>query len=194
MNWSAFWGAFIGTMINLIEIGLLIKLSKSIQCMLKQFKAEGDPTRWQKYEEVMPYCRQYRPLSMQDMEEWYSKLNDDKDYNLTNDMFMLSYKDTKIGVGGFTRIDWRNRKAELSFYVGEDSSRNQKTISSAIMAIVEYGFKTLNLWKIYFPVYSFNPNLPMYQKVLKEEYTAKKEYYWEGKYWNRVILVAYNET
>jgi len=47
MNWSAFWGAFLGTLINLLEIGLLIKLSHSIQQMLKQFKAEGDPDQWQ---------------------------------------------------------------------------------------------------------------------------------------------------
>lgn len=46
MNWSAFFGAFLGTLINLIEVGLLIKLSKSIKAMLKQFKLEGKDEEW----------------------------------------------------------------------------------------------------------------------------------------------------
>ena len=48
MNWSAFWGAFLGTLINLLEVGLLLRILKEIKYMLKQFKAEGDPNKWQK--------------------------------------------------------------------------------------------------------------------------------------------------
>ena len=149
---------------------------------------------WRNSNNVMPYCRQYRPLSKQDMSNWHDRLTNDKDYNLTNDLFIIEYNEeiTKdIGVGGFVRIDWRNRKAELSFYVGESAYCNEVVFNLAIPALLEYGFKTLGLHKIYFPIYSFNPYLPIYKKILKEEYTAKEEYFWEGKYHDRVILVAY---
>ncbi len=148
---------------------------------------------WRNSSDVMPYCRQYRQLSVKNMQEWYKKLHEDKDYNLTNDLFIIEHDNNKIGVGGFVRIDWRNRKGELSFYVGESSFRTQEIINKALMAIVGYGFKTLNLWKIYFPIYSFNPYLSMYKEVLKEEYIAKEEYYWQGKYYDRIILTAYNK-
>ena len=40
---------FIGAnIINIIEVGMLLRILKDIKQMLKQFKAEGDPTKWQK--------------------------------------------------------------------------------------------------------------------------------------------------
>ena len=148
---------------------------------------------WRNSDDVMPYCRQYRPLTQQDMLNWYESLGNESDYHLTNDLFLIEYKGEDIGVGGFVRIDWRNRKAELSFYVGTSSKVDEDIVSMAISALLEYAFKTLNLHKVSFPVYEFNPYLPIYKKVLEEEYIAKKEYYWEGKYHDRIILVKYNE-
>lgn len=124
--------------------------------------------RWRNSDIVMPYCRQYRPLTKQNMRDWFIA-GDNKE------LFILKYDSSRIGVGGFIRIDWRNRKTEMSFYVGEDTYRTEEIISQAILCLVDYAFKTLNLHKIYFPCYSFNPNLPIYEKVLKREYTAKKE-------------------
>lgn len=169
-----------------------------VEVTFKAIETEDLPLlqQWRNSPNVMPYCRQYRPLSMQDMTEWYDKLYKDKDYNLTNDLFLLMYENTPIGVGGYTRIDWRNRKAELSFYVGEDTYRTKEIVSKTLICLVEYARKALGMHKIYFPVYSFNPYLPMYEKVLKREYTAKEEYFHEGKWHDRIILVAYgkNET
>lgn len=149
--------------------------------------------RWRNSDLVMPYCRQYRPLNEIDMLTWYERLTKDTQYNLINDLFIITDNDEPIGVGGYVRIDWRNRKAEVSFYVGEAYKYSEDIINQALLAIVDYGIKTLNLWKIYFPVYQGNPNLSMYKKILQEEYIAKQEYYWNGKYLDRIILVRYNE-
>lgn len=148
---------------------------------------------WRNSDNVMPYCRQYRPLSMQDMENWTLNFSKSLDYNLTNDLFILTHKGLKVGVGGIIRIDWRNSKGELSLYVGEPQENPQAIFSDAISTLVGYAFKTLNLYKIYWPVYSFNPHLPIYERCLKREYVAKEEYYWDGKFHDRVILVAYND-
>ena len=106
-------------------------------------------------------------------------------------MFILTKEDIPQGVGGFTRIDWRNRKAELSFYVEEF---DKVFVKKALLVLLAYATKTLNLHKIYWPVYSFNPHLKVYEEVMKREYVAKKEYYWEGKYHDRVVLVSYGTT
>jgi len=138
---------------------------------------------WRNSDNVMPYCRQYKQLTMQDMERWYENLNDE--------LFVIGYNATNIGVGGFVRIDERNRKAELSFYVGEDKYRTQEIVSEALLLLMEYAIKTLGMHKIYFPCYQNNPYIPLYEKILKWEYTAKKEYYWNGKFWDRLILTFY---
>ena len=150
---------------------------------------------WRNSETVLPYCRQYRKLSHRDMEEWYDKLHKDKDYNLANDLFLIHHKCRGvIGVGGFVRIDWRNRKAELSFYVAETTIADyEEVVTSALSVLMGYAFKTLGMHKIYWPVYSFNSNLPIYEKVLQREYVAKKEYFWEGQFHDRIILVAYEK-
>jgi len=149
--------------------------------------------RWRNSQGVLPWCRQYRGLSYDDMVTWYDGLTKDKQYNLINDLFIIEWDGTPIGVGCYVRIDWRNRKAEVSFYVGEDTRRTSQVINQALLAVVEYGLSTLNLWKIYFPVYQGNPNLSMYEKVLEREYVAKQECYWNGKYLDRLILVRYND-
>jgi len=149
--------------------------------------------RWRNSPGVMPYCRQYRPLTQQDMLQWYELGKKESDYNLTNDLFIIEYNNKAIGVGGFVRIDWRNRKGELSFYIGTHTENTKKMVGLALSALLEYAFKTLGLHKIIFPCYSFNPNIPTYKETLTEEYTAKEEYYWDGKFWDRIILVAYKE-
>jgi len=146
---------------------------------------------WRNSPKVMPYCRQYRELSYEDMVEWFTKLAKDKDYNLVNDLFMICMDCKPVGVGGFVRIDWRNRKGEISFYVAEEATK--KDIAKALSHVVEYGFKTLNMHKVYFPCYQKNPNISTYEKVMKREYTAKNEYYWDGEYLDRIVLVKYNE-
>lgn len=148
--------------------------------------------RWRNSPQVLPYCRQYRPVSMVDMEQWYKKLTEDKDYNLVNDLFIIEYKGVSFGVGGFVRIDFRNRRGELSFYIGEEIGI--VTIKKALMAIIHYGTATLNLWKISFPCYSFNPKIPIYKEIMTEEYIAKNEYFWDGKYYDRIVLVVYNKN
>lgn len=147
---------------------------------------------WRNLSEVMPYCRQYRPLSLSDIETWYENLTRDKDYNLTNDLFLLTYDLVPFGVGGLVRLDWRNRKGELSFYVGNTDCSTEKIITESLILLIHYAFKTLGLHKVYWPVYSFNPNLSIYEKVLKREYVAKQEYYWNGKFEDRIILSCIN--
>lgn len=145
---------------------------------------------WRNSDSVLPYCRQYRPLSDRDMELWYESLHKDREFNLTNDLFIMNCGEP-IGVGGLVRIDWRNRKGEVSFYVAEEVDNT--TIRKALARVVQYGISTLGLWKLYFPVYSFNPRLGLYKKVMKEEYIARQEYYWEDKYHDRIILTAYQK-
>ena len=149
--------------------------------------------KWRNSADVMPYCRQYRPLTMEDMQIWHENLHKDRDFNLTNDFFLLVSDGHPIGVGGLTRIDWRNRKGEVSLYAAVKKD-TENLLEKALCRIMEYAFATLNLHKVYFPVYSFNPYLKVYERCMTREYTAKSEYYWNGTYYDRVVLSKFSTS
>jgi len=99
--------------------------------------------------------------------------------------------DRPIGVGGFTRIEWKNRKAEITFYIGDFEFNRSEVVKDTLRLIIESGFNQMNFHKLYFPVYSDNPNLKHYQDVMHEEAVMKEEY-WRDGWKDRHILVSYN--
>ena len=145
---------------------------------------------------VMPYCREYRYLTDMDQEHWldnYHKQRRTSDWDVELMIIGEDKSDMFYGVCGFTRIQWRNRKAELSFYIGHSECNYPYFIEKALNLILERGFNVWNFHKIYWPVYGHDPNLPIYKKIMEEEAVLKKEYYWDGKYYDRHYLVKYKE-
>src|SRR3990167_3241606 len=74
---------------------------------------------WRNSDSVRPYVREYRLLNDSDQDAWYqyylqSRLR--SDWN--QEIYMIHEDTIPIGVGGFTRIEWRNRRSELTFYLG----------------------------------------------------------------------------
>ena len=147
--------------------------------------------RWRNSPNVMPYCRQYRPLSVKDMENWYDSLSRDTSFNLTNDLFVIEYEGTPVGVGGLVRIDSRCKKGEVSFYIGDAEKCTTEIITECLLHLMAYAHQTLGLRKIYWPVYAFNPYLEIYEKLMPIEYVAHDEYYYNGNFYDRIVLASY---
>jgi RimJ/RimL family protein N-acetyltransferase len=137
---------------------------------------------WRNSDNVRPYCCQYTYLTDADMEAWYTSLVSD------NSVAMLGIRKPEvvglIGACGITRIRWRWRLGEITFYIGPRLYSTEDIIGDTLSQLIEYAFKTLNLHKLYWPVYSHNPYLPIYKKFFKEEAILRKEYYWDGKYYD----------
>lgn len=142
---------------------------------------------WRNSDCVMPFCREYRYLSDYDQDKWfeaYQKSRRDSDWG--QEIYIINCCENDIGVGGFTRIEWRNRRAELTFY----KSNNCKELHfvDPIQELINIGFQRFNFNKITWPVYEHDPNLPIYKTILKEEAILKEEYFWDGKFWDRHYL------
>lgn len=172
---------------------------------------------WRNSDDVMPYCREYRYLSDHDQEKWfesYQKQRRDTEWDqelmvitnrVTNETVYCKecekerddavyYYKKDVGVGGFTRIEWKNRKAELSFYLGDCKiGEREELFKASLLCLLEFGFNRFNLNKIYFPVYAFNPHLKLYQTIFKTEAILKQEYYWDDKYHDRYYLSLLKE-
>ena len=148
---------------------------------------------WRNSESVRSGVREYRLLGMADQERWFenyqkSRRNSEWDQEL----MMIETEETKniltpVGVGGFVRIEWRNRKTELSYYPSP-AVKDEYLICESIFKLLEKGFMDFNFHKIYWPVYSHNPNLDLYRKILNEEAVLKFEYFWNGGYSDRHYL------
>ena len=148
--------------------------------------------KWRNSEAVMPYCREYRCLSKKDQARWYVEyLKQQYNSEWDTHLMMIEHERTPIGIGGFTRIEWRNRKAELTFYIAEDCT--DSTTTDALDMICRRGFDMWNFNKIYFPVYDHNPTLTLYETYFNLEAVLREEYFWDGEYRSRHYLTKYRK-
>ena len=71
-----------------------------------------------------------------------------------------------LGNCGFFAIDWRNRSAELGIFIGDKSYWNQGYGSEVMKMLLQHGFSTLNLHRIYLRVFEDNPRaIRAYEKA-----------------------------
>ena len=150
---------------------------------------------WRNSPSVYPYVREYRLLNEHDQEKWYeSYLSSRRKSDFDQDINILVYDDIPIGVCGLTRIEWKNRKGELTFYIGDDEYRKESVIIKSITYLLNHYFSSFGLHKITWPVYSHDPNIAAYAKVMPCEAILKDEYWWNNKFNDRIYLSKINSA
>ena len=109
---------------------------------------------WRNNENLRKYFREYREFSMSQKENWYFSMLESKNF----EMFVIVDLENNetIGVTGITYIDWPNRHGDVHFYIGKDSKWIDDKYSPAIKLILNYGFKTLNLNKLWAEIYEID--------------------------------------
>lgn len=100
-----------------------------------------------------------------------------------------------IGRCGFTRVDWKNRLAELGILIGDAAFRGRGYGSDAVRVLCAFGFRELNLHKIKATVFDFNETaLRAYEKCgFVREGVLKKELFREGSYHDVIALALFHE-
>jgi RimJ/RimL family protein N-acetyltransferase len=138
----------------------------------------------------------FRPISIEDEETWFENLCkgslDERPFVI--DVRAKENSWTSIGNLGFSRIDWRVRSAEFGICIGEKSYWNQGYGSEAVHLLLEYGFKTLNLNRIFLRVFATNPRaIRSYEKVgFILEGNLRQAYFDDGKYIDVLIMSVLN--
>lgn len=101
-----------------------------------------------------------------------------------------------IGKCGFTRVNWKNRVAELAILIGDGAYRGKGYGADAIQTLCTFGFDEMNLHKIKAVVFAFNEAaLRCYEKCgFKREGLLKEEMYREGRYHDVVVLGRIKES
>lgn len=154
---------------------------------------------WRNNEDFRRYFREYRDLSMGHQQSWFENLVIADHRTL---MFgILENKSGKlIGVNGLCYIDWINRNADLSLYIGHegiyiDTEKNGFAWDS-LNLLCNYAFNTINLHKIWTEIYEFDRK----KHCLYESYGMQRDAilrdncFYQGQYHNsHIYTILANE-
>lgn len=111
---------------------------------------------WRNKPEFRRYFREYRELNSTQQRNWFElKVNGDP----TTRMFSIVSLSTGelLGACGLCYIDWVNRTADFSIYIGYDDLYIDKDLApDAARVLISYGFDELGLNRLWSEIYSFD--------------------------------------
>ena len=140
---------------------------------------------WMNDPEVTSGLLIHIPLSMADEQRWFEGM---AQRPAAERVLAIEMRDgdswRMIGTTGFHEISLVNREAEFGISIGDKSIWNQGYGTEATRLMLQHGFETLNLNRIYLRVYETNPRaIRAYEKVgYVHEGCMRQSVYKHGKY------------
>ncbi len=146
--------------------------------------------RWINDEEVTENLLLVSPMSRFEEERWYESMMKQP---ATEHVLVIEVKDQgpnndfrPIGTCQFHNIDWRNRSTEIGIMIGEKAFWDQGYGTETMQLLIEHGFSTLNLHRIWLQVYAKNKRaIRAYEKSgLTHEGQYREAHYQHGQYFD----------
>jgi RimJ/RimL family protein N-acetyltransferase len=146
---------------------------------------------WRNNENLKKFFREYLELNEVSQQIWY-----ENSVNKDNKTIMFSIVDIDsselIGCCGLTYINWVNRNADFSFYIGRDIAYidNDGYAIEAARILLDYGFNQINLHKIWTEIYEFDSVKEDFLSNLgfTKDAELRDNYFYDGKYWKSLIF------
>jgi RimJ/RimL family protein N-acetyltransferase len=121
---------------------------------------------WRNRPELRRYFREYRELNSTQQRQWFeSKVNGDP----CTRMFAIIERTSGrlLGAAGLCYIDWVNRTADFSIYLGADGLYiDERLAPDAAVTMANFGFNELGLNRLWSEIYSFDtPKTSFFQRL-----------------------------
>jgi RimJ/RimL family protein N-acetyltransferase len=147
---------------------------------------------WRNITNFRKHFREVRELSLTDQEAWFEHLQQTKHINY---MFTIVDLNTNnpLGAAGLLYVNWVIRSGDVSFYIGDQEKYlgNDDVALEAAKLLIDYGFKNLNLNKLWMELYEFdNQKIEFFTKNygFKKDGLLRDNCFEDGKYWNSHII------
>lgn len=147
--------------------------------------------KWRNIPEFKRNFREYRELNMTMQKNWYERyVVGDK----STIMFAICdrEKEELLGCCGLCYINWVQRNADLSLYIGYNNSYidNEGIAKEACRLMFSYAFDELNLHKLWTELYEYDrAKIEFYTKEFgfHKDGELRDHHYMDGKWWNSII-------
>jgi [ribosomal protein S5]-alanine N-acetyltransferase len=135
----------------------------------------------------------YQPMSLAAEEDFIARARQNE-HDLTLGI-VVKESDKIIGGAGLHRIDCKNRHACFGIYIGDKAEWGKGYGSEAARLMVQHGFETLNLNRIWLIVFEYNSRgIRAYENIgFKREAILRQEVFNEGRYWNAYLMAMLRE-
>jgi RimJ/RimL family protein N-acetyltransferase len=138
--------------------------------------------KWINDPQVTRTLQHYRPQNLQTEEAWVDGL-----YRAEHDLVLgiaVKEDDRLVGCSGLHNIDYKDRKASIGIMIGEPEEWGKGYGSEATALMINHGFATLNLHRVWLHVYAHNARaIAAYEKLgFQREGTLRQDLYREGRY------------
>jgi RimJ/RimL family protein N-acetyltransferase len=145
---------------------------------------------WRNMPELRRYFREYRELNQQQQLRWFNeKVNND----ITTRMFsIVDHQGNLLGAAGLCYIDWVNRNADFSIYIGRDNLYiDLKYAPDAAKKIIKYGFEELGLNRLWSEIYSYDQSKVKFFNELGFHLDGKhRQTHWAENKWHDSLFFS----
>jgi RimJ/RimL family protein N-acetyltransferase len=130
----------------------------------------------------------YHPVTETDHREWFDRVRTRADVSIF--AIRRAADGTLIGSCQLRNVDPVHRSAELQIRIGELAERDQGFGTEAVRQLVRFGFRDLNLHRVYLNVFAHNARaIRAYEKVgFRQEGVLKEAAHIDGRYVDVVTM------
>lgn len=137
---------------------------------------------WRNDYRIWAYTRQNDLIDEIHHAEWYERQSRDPTVRMYKLVARSGGSTSFIGVAGFTSLDFANRKAEFSLYIGPQFQKHGFG-EKALGILFEHGFTNLGLNCIWGETFDGNPASRLFERIgMQREGTVRERYWKDGKF------------
>ncbi|NQY23174.1 MAG: GNAT family N-acetyltransferase [Campylobacteraceae bacterium] len=147
---------------------------------------------WRNNPVLRKYFRETDEINIVNQKKWFDSVTSK---NTLHKMFAIINIETNelMGACGLCYIDWINRSADFSIYLGYDNIYiDDKYSIEAASLLKDYGFNILNLHRLWAEIYSLDEPKKIFFKNLKFKLDGElRETYWHDGIWHNSLFYSF---
>lgn len=151
--------------------------------------------KWRNQSHFRQYFREVSEINSINQYKWFESVSDK---NSLHKMFAIVNLEDNclLGACGLCYIDWVNRSADFSIYIGyDDIYIDDKYAIDAGKLMIDYGFAVLNLHRLWAEIYSIDDKKKIFFKTLSFKLDGElRQTYWYNNEWHNSLFYSLLST